>query len=138
MNILKGAPVALTLILSTISPHAMADSDSDYKAGSDFAKQVKGQGENSLTNFNPSATLPNYTASPSETKYYGGVTATGDGALKADAATEWTTNEATQAVTDSFINNPKDSPTIPVSVTCWSSRPAPARPASAATMRARP
>ncbi len=108
MNILKGAPVALTLILSTLSLHAMADSDSDYKAGSDFAKQIKGQGESSLTNFNPSATLPNYTASPSETKYYGGVTATGDGALKADAATEWTTNEATQAVTDSFINNPKE------------------------------
>ncbi|HBN4705247.1 TPA: conjugal transfer protein TraN, partial [Escherichia coli] len=59
-------------------------------------------------NFNPSASIPNYTASPGEKKYYGGVTATGDGALKADGTTGWTTNEATKAVTDSFVNNPKE------------------------------
>ncbi|MEI9540113.1 type-F conjugative transfer system mating-pair stabilization protein TraN [Enterobacter cancerogenus] len=108
MNILKGASFITALILCTTSMSAVASSDSDYKAGSDFAKQIKGQGESSLSNFNPSATLPGYTASPAETKYYGGVTATGDGALKADAATGWTTNEATKAVTDAFINNPKE------------------------------
>lgn len=108
MNILKGASFFTALILCATSMSAFASSDSDYKAGSDFAKQIKGQGESSLSNFNPSATLPGYTASPAETKYYGGVTATGDGALKADAATGWTTNEATKAVTDAFINNPKE------------------------------
>nr|WP_072053797.1 type-F conjugative transfer system mating-pair stabilization protein TraN [Enterobacter hormaechei] len=110
MNILKGASffTFTALILCATSMSAFASSDSDYKAGSDFAKQIKGQGESSLSNFNPSATLPGYTASPAETKYYGGVTATGDGALKADAATGWTTNEATKAVTDAFINNPKE------------------------------
>lgn len=98
----------LALLALTFSAYARADADAQYKAGSDFAKQIKVQGESSLSNFNPSATLPGYTASPAETKYYGGVTATGDGALKADAATGWTTNEATKAVTDAFINNPKE------------------------------
>lgn len=98
----------LALLALTFSAYARADANAQYKAGSDFAKQIKGQGESSLSNFNPSATLPGYTASPAETKYYGGVTATGDGALKADAATGWTTNEATKAVTDAFINNPKE------------------------------
>lgn len=98
----------LALLALTFSAYARADADAQYKAGSDFAKQIKGQGESSLSNFNPSATLPGYTASPAETKYYGGVTTTGDGALKADAATGWTTNEATKAVTDAFINNPKE------------------------------
>lgn len=98
----------LALLALTFSAYARADADAQYKAGSDFAKQIKGQGESSLSNFNPSATLPGYTASPAETKYYGGVTATGDGALKADAATGWTTNKATKAVTDAFINNPKE------------------------------
>lgn len=98
----------LALLALTFSAYARADADAQYKAGSDFAKQIKGQGESSLSNFNPSATLPGYNASPAETKYYGGVTATGDGALKADAATGWTTNEATKAVTDAFINNPKE------------------------------
>lgn len=88
--------------------NAFADADAQYKAGADFARQVQGQGESSLKNFNPSASIPNYTASPGEKKYYGGVTATGDGALKADGTTGWTTNEATKAVTDSFVNNPKE------------------------------
>ncbi|MGS1874014.1 type-F conjugative transfer system mating-pair stabilization protein TraN (plasmid) [Escherichia coli] len=90
------------------SVNAFADSDAQYRAGADFARQVQGQGESSLKNFNPSASIPNYTASPGEKKYYGGVTATGDGALKADGTTGWTTNEATKAVTDSFVNNPKE------------------------------
>lgn len=108
MNLLKGASLTATLILSAMSMSAVATPDSDYKAGSDFAKQIRGQGESSIRNFSPSATLPDYTDSPEEKKYYGGVTATGDAALKADGTTAWTTNEATKAVTDSFINNPKE------------------------------
>lgn len=106
MNYLKVLPVAA--IVASLATNALANSESDYRAGSDFARQVKAKGESSLTNFNPSATLSGYTAAPPQQKYYGGVTATGDGALKADAATGWTTNEATKAVTDSFINNPKE------------------------------
>ena len=98
----------LPLILALVAGMAQADSNSDYRAGSDFAHQIKGQGESSLKNFNPSDNIPNYTDSPGEKKYYGGVTATGDGSMKADGTQQWTTNEATQAVTDSFINNPKE------------------------------
>ncbi|HEM8722136.1 TPA: type-F conjugative transfer system mating-pair stabilization protein TraN [Enterobacter hormaechei] len=97
----------LAIATTMASVNAFADADAQYRAGADFARQVQGQGESSLKNFNPSASIPNYTASPGEKKYYGGVTATGDGALKADGTTGWTTNEATKAVTDSFVNNPK-------------------------------
>ena len=98
----------LAIATTMASVNAFADADAQYRAGADFARQVQGQGESSLNNFNPSASIPNYTASPGEKKYYGGVTATGDGALKADGTTGWTTNEATKAVTDSFVNNPKE------------------------------
>ena len=98
----------LAIATTMVSVNAFADADAQYRAGADFARQVQGQGESSLKNFNPSASIPNYTASPGEKKYYGGVTATGDGALKADGTTGWTTNEATKAVTDSFVNNPKE------------------------------
>lgn len=98
----------LAIATTMASVNAFSDADAQYRAGADFARQVQGQGESSLKNFNPSASIPNYTASPGEKKYYGGVTATGDGALKADGTTGWTTNEATKAVTDSFVNNPKE------------------------------
>lgn len=98
----------LAIATTMASVNAFADADAQYRAGADFARHVQGQGESSLKNFNPSASIPNYTASPGEKKYYGGVTATGDGALKADGTTGWTTNEATKAVTDSFVNNPKE------------------------------
>lgn len=98
----------LAIATTMASVNAFADADAQYRAGADFARQVQGQGESSLKNFNPSASIPNYTASPGEKKYYGGVTATGDGALKEDGTTGWTTNEATKAVTDSFVNNPKE------------------------------
>ncbi len=96
----------LAIATTMAGVNAFADADAQYRAGADFARQV--QGQSSLKNFNPSASIPNYTASPGEKKYYGGVTATGDGALKADGTTGWTTNEATKAVTDSFVNNPKE------------------------------
>ena len=98
----------LAIATTMASVNAFADADAQCRAGGDFARQVQGQGESSLKNFNPSASIPNDTASPGEKKYYGGVTATGDGALKADGTTGWTTNEATKAVTDSFVNNPKE------------------------------
>jgi conjugal transfer mating pair stabilization protein TraN len=104
----KAGLIALVFSAWLTSLNVMADADSEYKAGSDFAHQIKGQGENSLKNFNPANNIPNYTDSPGEKKYYGGVTATGDGSMKADGTQQWTTNEATQAVTDSFINNPKE------------------------------
>ena len=85
-----------------------ADSNSDYRAGSDFAHQIKGQGSNSIQGFKPQESIPGYNANPDETKYYGGVTAGGDGGLKNDGTTEWATGETGQTITESFMNKPKD------------------------------
>ncbi|EOY5125993.1 hypothetical protein ACPWAQ_005306, partial [Escherichia coli] len=38
----------LPLILTLVAGMAQADSNSDYRAGSDFAHQIKGQGSSSI------------------------------------------------------------------------------------------
>lgn len=92
---MKCLPVILVLhafVLSTfiwLASPACADSGTDYKAGSDFAKQVQGSGLDSLKNFSGEQNLPGYTDSPEQTKYYGGVTASGDSSLKGDSASEF-------------------------------------------------
>ncbi|HFJ7178504.1 TPA: hypothetical protein ACGSCT_005278, partial [Escherichia coli] len=85
-----------------------ADSNSDYRAGSDFARQIQGQGTGSIQGFKPQESIPSYNANPDETKYYGGVTAGGDGGLKNDGTTEWATGETGKTITESFMNKPKD------------------------------
>ncbi|MDT9883016.1 conjugal transfer protein TraN, partial [Klebsiella pneumoniae] len=87
---------------------ACADSGGDYKAGSDFAKQVQGNGLNSLKNFSGEQNLPGYTDSPDQTKYYGGVTASGDSSLKSDSALEFSQGDTGKAITESFTNRPPD------------------------------
>ncbi len=93
----------LPLFLLLAAGQAQADSDSDYRAGSDFAHQIKGQGTGSIRNFNPQESIPGYNANPDETKYYGGVTAGGD-----DGTTQWATGETGKTITESFMNKPKD------------------------------
>ncbi|EBL5439993.1 type-F conjugative transfer system mating-pair stabilization protein TraN [Salmonella enterica subsp. enterica serovar Typhimurium] len=98
----------LPLFLLLAAGQAQADSNSDYRAGSDFAHQIKGQGTGSIRNFNPQESIPGYNANPDETKYYGGVTAGGDSGLKNDGTTQWATGETGKAITESFMNKPKD------------------------------
>lgn len=86
----------------------LADSNSDYRAGSDFAHQIQGQGTGSIQSFNPQDSIPGYNANPDETKYYGGVTAGGDGGLKNNGTTQWATGETGKTITESFMNKPKD------------------------------
>ncbi|EKO4980941.1 type-F conjugative transfer system mating-pair stabilization protein TraN [Salmonella enterica] len=86
----------------------LADSNSDYRAGSDFAHQIQGQGTGSIQGFNPQDSIPGYNANPDETKYYGGVTAGGDSGLKNDGTTQWATGETGKTITESFMNKPKD------------------------------
>lgn len=86
----------------------LADSNSDYRAGSDFAHQIQGQGTGSIQSFNPQDSIPGYNANPDETKYYGGVTAGGDSGLKNDGTTQWATGETGKTITESFMNKPKD------------------------------
>ncbi|EDO2465782.1 type-F conjugative transfer system mating-pair stabilization protein TraN [Salmonella enterica] len=98
----------LPLLLLLAAGQAQADSNSDYRAGSDFAHQIKGQGTGSIRNFNPQESIPGYNANPDETKYYGGVTAGGDSGLKNDGTTQWATGETGKTITESFMNKPKD------------------------------
>ncbi|MZA07588.1 type-F conjugative transfer system mating-pair stabilization protein TraN [Salmonella enterica subsp. enterica serovar Typhimurium] len=98
----------LPLFLLLAAGQAQADSNSDYRAGSDFAHQIKGQGTGSIRNFNPQESIPGYNANPDETKYYGGVTAGGDSGLKNDGTTQWATGETGKIITESFMNKPKD------------------------------
>lgn len=99
--------VLLTVFL-VCAKYACADANSDYKAGSDFAKQIKGQGESTLKNFKPESELPNYSANPNESKYYGGVSAGGDKGLTSDGVNNWANSEVGNAVNDSVLNNPKE------------------------------
>ncbi|EAM7594388.1 type-F conjugative transfer system mating-pair stabilization protein TraN (plasmid) [Salmonella enterica subsp. enterica] len=98
----------LPLFLLLAAGQAQADSNSDYRAGSDFAHQIKGQGTGSIRNFNPQESISGYNANPDETKYYGGVTAGGDSGLKNDGTTQWATGETGKTITESFMNKPKD------------------------------
>ncbi|EBS1068468.1 type-F conjugative transfer system mating-pair stabilization protein TraN [Salmonella enterica subsp. enterica serovar Wangata] len=98
----------LPLFLLLAAGQAQTDSNSDYRAGSDFAHQIKGQGTGSIRNFNPQESIPGYNANPDETKYYGGVTAGGDSGLKNDGTTQWATGETGKTITESFMNKPKD------------------------------
>ncbi|MBR7315351.1 conjugal transfer protein TraN, partial [Klebsiella pneumoniae] len=68
---------ALSAFIWLESP-VCADSGSDHKAGSDFATQVQGNGLNSLKKCSGKQNLPEYTDSPDQTEYYGGVTTSGD------------------------------------------------------------
>ncbi|ENM0556561.1 type-F conjugative transfer system mating-pair stabilization protein TraN [Salmonella enterica] len=98
----------LPLILALVAGMAQADSNSDYRAGSDFAHQIKGQGSSSIQGFKPQESIPGYNANPDETKYYGGVTAGGDSGLKNDGTTQWATGETGKTITESFMNRPRD------------------------------
>ena len=94
----------LPLLLGLAVSVAQADSNSDYRAGSDFARQIQGQGTGSIQGFKPQESIPGYNANPDETKYFGGVTAGGDGGLKNDGTTEWATGETGKTITESFMN----------------------------------
>lgn len=57
ISVLTAHFFVLSAFIWLASP-ACADSGSDYKAGSDFAKQVQGNGLNSLKNFSGEQNLP--------------------------------------------------------------------------------
>lgn len=97
----------LTALLFFVE-YVNADANSAYKAGSDFADQIKRQGEDTLRNFKPDSELPNYTASPAESNYYGGISAAGDNGLSNAGVNNWANSEAGKAVNDSVLNNPKE------------------------------
>lgn len=108
MNRVRLVSVAVLLMAGMANANAQTDADAQYKAGADFAREIKGKGDSSLNNFNPGDSIPNYTDSPGEKNYYGGVKATSDGTLKTDGGNAWSQTDAGKAVTDSMMNNPKE------------------------------
>ncbi|CNI65062.1 type-F conjugative transfer system mating-pair stabilization protein TraN [Yersinia aleksiciae] len=83
----------------------LADANSEYSAGANYAHQLAGQGENALSQVNPGNIIPNYNANPSEKNYYGGVTAGDSTGLKNDGANAWTNTDVGKTVNESVLNN---------------------------------
>ncbi|HAM9425753.1 TPA: hypothetical protein IDZ02_003903 [Escherichia coli] len=54
----------LPLLLGLAVSVAQADSNSDYRAGSDFARQIQGQGTGSIQGFKPQESTPAITRIP--------------------------------------------------------------------------
>ncbi|NCG53656.1 type-F conjugative transfer system mating-pair stabilization protein TraN [Serratia fonticola] len=83
----------------------LADANSEYSAGANYAHQLAGQGENALSQVNPGNIIPNYNANPSEKNYYGGVKAGDSTGLKNDGANAWTNTDVGKTVNESVLNN---------------------------------
>ena len=108
---LPGLLATHALVLGTFifaTGDCRAEGDDVFQTGSEFAKQIAGQGTGTLQNTNPANVLPNYTDNPKEKGYYGGVTAGDANNLKTDGGTAWGQTEVGQAVTDSVLKNPKE------------------------------
>ncbi|WP_261643045.1 type-F conjugative transfer system mating-pair stabilization protein TraN [Erwinia mallotivora] len=102
---MKGVMGIFFLVLSVLSC-ARADDVSDaYNAGAGYAGSNKTQGTSSASGVDPSAVIPGYTASPSQSSFYGGVQG-GDGGIGDKGLTELSQGEAGQAITDSSTKNP--------------------------------
>lgn len=97
--------LASLLLLVTLGGHADANQDA-FNAGASFGKGNTAQGTGSLNN--PGAVtgaIPVYTANPSQSGYYGGVSG-GDGGMGNAAQTAISSNEAGQAIISSGTTNP--------------------------------
>lgn len=98
-------PLILILMAGWGQP-AFADAVSDaFNAGSGYASSNKNQGTSAATGTDPSALIPGYTASPSQSGYYGGVQGS-DGGLASQGQTALSQSEAGQAINDSSTKNP--------------------------------
>ncbi|WP_058914200.1 type-F conjugative transfer system mating-pair stabilization protein TraN [Entomohabitans teleogrylli] len=81
---------------------------SEYNEASKYASGLKGQGMDTLKGASPEDMIPGYTASPEETQYWGGTTATGSAALENAGAGAMNTTEVGKVVTDVVRNRPTD------------------------------
>ncbi|ECA0362731.1 type-F conjugative transfer system mating-pair stabilization protein TraN [Salmonella enterica subsp. enterica serovar Tchad] len=78
-----------------------------FNQGMQQGKAHKGQGADAIQGFKPADVIPGYTASPSESGYYGGVTSPGvDMASPGSAALN--SSEAGKTITESILNTPAD------------------------------
>lgn len=70
----KPVLAALAGAVMVLSGYVCADAFGD---GMSFGKGQQGTGTNAIKNFKPEEVIPDYTARPPETGYYGGVTSPG-------------------------------------------------------------
>ncbi len=96
----------LLSLLLLCAQGAQADAVSDaFNAGSSYGKSNSSQGTSGMKNTSPSTVIPGYTASPSQSGYYGGVQG-GDGGISDKGQTELGQNNAGQAVISAGTTNP--------------------------------
>lgn len=97
----------LTLFLAAMSFSVPVTANEQYNQGSEFAKGIKGQDQSAISGFDPAAALPNYTSTPTESGYYGGVTnSSTDLTSQGNAALNQ--SDAGKAITESILNTPSD------------------------------
>lgn len=96
----------VALLLLTGVRGVLADANSDaFNDASNFGQNNKSQGTSVASGTDPSAVIPGYTPSPSQSGYYGGVRG-GDGGIADKGQTSLGQNEAGQAANDSSTRNP--------------------------------
>lgn len=100
-----------TVLLLCLSA-GLAGAQSDYDAGSCFAREQKGQGTGAIQNMDPEAMIPGYTANPPESGYYGGVQAGAAPGLENAGAEALHNTDAGNTVTDVIKNRPPDRPDL--------------------------
>lgn len=99
---LSGGILVLGL-LGVISTQA----NDEYNQGAGYAREIEGKGTHALKDFKPGEVLPNYTESPTEKNYYGGVT-TPSTNLDSQGSQALVNSDAGKAITESILNNPKE------------------------------
>lgn len=93
-------PLLLGLALAVVA-------NEQYDAGAAFAREVQGAGEATMGSFVPSAALPNYTDTPPESGWYGGVEAPSTD-LSSEGNQALSESEVGKAITESILNTPSD------------------------------
>ena len=78
-----------------------------FNEGMSLGSQSKGQGGDAIQGFKPAEVIPGYTASPSESGYYGGVTSSGVD-MTSPGSTAMNSSETGKAITESILNTPAD------------------------------
>ncbi|MCU6222961.1 conjugal transfer protein TraN [Morganella morganii] len=89
-----------------------AGAQSDYDAGSRFAREQKGQGTGAIQTMKPEEMIPGYTANPPESGYYGGVQAGAASGLESAGAEALHNTDAGNTVIDVIKNRPPDRPDL--------------------------
>ncbi|ECH8679206.1 TPA: conjugal transfer protein TraN [Providencia alcalifaciens] len=80
----------------------------DYHAGSEFASGLKNTGTDTLKNTDPVNIIPHYTANPSESEYYSGVTGGAATGLENAGMNAMTDSEAGKTTSEVVKNRPPD------------------------------